>query len=64
MTATVSAAGVLDAGPASSCDETWLRIGQEHYEAGRIDEAIAAYQLGLAAAEAAAGRQCAGRDHR
>jgi tetratricopeptide (TPR) repeat protein len=53
MTATVSAAGVPDAPPAGSPGADWLRIGQEHHAAGRIDEAIAAYQLGLAAAEAA-----------
>ncbi len=53
MTATVSAAGVPDAEPAGSHGADWLRIGQEHYAAGRIDEAISAYRLGLAAAEAA-----------
>ena len=31
----------------------WLRLGQEHYAAGRNDDAFAAFQLGLAAIEAA-----------
>jgi tetratricopeptide (TPR) repeat protein len=31
----------------------WLHLGQEHYAAGRNDEALAAFQLGLAAVEAA-----------
>jgi tetratricopeptide (TPR) repeat protein len=31
----------------------WLHLGQEHYAAGRNDEALSAFQLGLAAVEAA-----------
>jgi tetratricopeptide (TPR) repeat protein len=31
----------------------WLHLGQEHYAAGRNDEALAAFQLGLAAVAAA-----------
>jgi hypothetical protein len=31
----------------------WLRLGQDHYAAGRNDDAFAAFQLGLAAVAAA-----------
>lgn len=53
MTATASAAGVLNAEPAGSPGAHWLRIGEEHYAAGRIDDAFAAFQLGLAEIKAA-----------
>ena len=53
MTATASAAGVLNAEPAGSPGAHWLRIGEEHYAAGRNDDAFAAFQLGLAEIEAA-----------
>ena len=39
--------------PAGSSAAHWLRIGQEHYAAGRNDDAFAAFQLGLAAVEVA-----------
>ncbi len=47
MTAIALAAEQAPTGAAN-----WLRIGQEHYGASRNDEAIAAYQCGLAAAAA------------
>jgi tetratricopeptide (TPR) repeat protein/glutathione synthase/RimK-type ligase-like ATP-grasp enzyme len=53
MTATASAAGVLNAEPAGSPGAHWLRIGEEHYAAGRNDDAFAAFQLGLAEIKAA-----------
>ena len=47
MSATASANALPDlAGPLSARQ---LRIGLEHYGAGRTEEAIAAFQLGLAA---------------
>jgi tetratricopeptide (TPR) repeat protein len=52
MTASALAASIPGAGPAGSSAAHWLRIGQDHYTAGRNDEAIAAFQLGLAAIEA------------
>jgi len=52
MTASASAASLPGAEPAGSSAAHWLRIGQEHYATGRNDEAVAAFQLGLAAAEA------------
>ncbi len=52
MTASALAASFPGAEPAGSSAAHWLRIGQEHYAAGRNDEAVAAFQLGLAAAEA------------
>src|SRR6185437_12250752 len=59
MTASVMPAST----PGAEAEETlkgtsvaqWLRIGQEHYAAGRNDEAFAAFQLALAAVEAAPG---------
>jgi tetratricopeptide (TPR) repeat protein len=55
MTAPALAASLQGAEPAGSSAAHWLRIGQEHYAAGRNDEAVAALQLGLASAEAAPG---------
>ena len=52
MTASASAPSLPGAEPAGSSAVHWLRIGQDHYAAGRNDEAVAAFQLGLAAAEA------------
>ncbi len=49
---TATAASSLGAVPAGSSAAQWLRIGGEHYAAGRNDEAFAAFRLGLAAAEA------------
>jgi tetratricopeptide (TPR) repeat protein len=51
MTATASAAGLPDADIGVSFVARQLRIGLEYYTAGRIGDAIAAYQTGLAAAE-------------
>jgi tetratricopeptide (TPR) repeat protein len=52
MTANVLAASFPGAEPSGSSAAHWLRIGQEHYAAGRNDEAFAALRLGLAAVEA------------
>ena len=52
MTASALAASLPGAEPADSSAAHWLRIGQDHYAAGRNDEAVTAFQLGLAAAEA------------
>ena len=52
MTATALAVSMAGAAPASSSAVQWLAIGQEHYAAGRNDDALAAFQLGLAATEA------------
>jgi tetratricopeptide (TPR) repeat protein len=52
MTASALAASLQGAEPAGSSAAHWLRIGQDHYAAGRNDEAVAAFELGLAAAEA------------
>jgi tetratricopeptide (TPR) repeat protein len=52
MTATALAADVLDADIAGSFAARQLRLGQEYYAAGSNDDAIAAFQRGLAAAEA------------
>jgi tetratricopeptide (TPR) repeat protein len=52
MTATAMPAPASGAEPAGSSAAHWLRIGQEHYAAGRKDDAFAAFQLGLAAVEA------------
>ena len=52
MTSSVSAAASLPGADPTSSAELWLRIGQEHYAAGRTDEAISALQLGLTTAEA------------
>ncbi|MDB5603255.1 MAG: hypothetical protein JWP25_155 [Bradyrhizobium sp.] len=54
MTATALAAHAPDADLANSPGSQELRIGQEYYNAGRNDEAIAAFQRGLAAVEAEA----------
>jgi hypothetical protein len=43
------AAALAVRNPAASAAE-WLRIGQHHHRSGRKDEAIAAYECGLAAA--------------
>jgi len=51
MTATALAASLPDADIAVSLVARQLRIGLECYTAGRIGDAIAAYQTGLAAAE-------------
>ena len=52
MTAPASAARDPAAGQGPSAAANWLRIGQEHYSASRNDEAIAAFQCGLAVAAA------------
>lgn len=39
--------GSSGAEPAASSAVHWLRIGQEHYAAGRTEDAYAAFQLGL-----------------
>ena len=49
MTAAALATSLPDADTAGSLAAQQLRIGQEYYAAGRIDDAIAAFQLGLAA---------------
>jgi tetratricopeptide (TPR) repeat protein len=51
MTATAMPASSTGSKPAGSSALHWLRIGQEHYAAGRNDDALAAFQLGLAAVE-------------
>jgi tetratricopeptide (TPR) repeat protein len=51
MTATALATGLPDADIGVAFVARQLRIGLEHYAAGRIDDAIAAYQRGLTAAE-------------
>jgi tetratricopeptide (TPR) repeat protein len=50
MTAAALATSLPDADGAASLVTQQLRIGSEYYAAGRIEEAIAAYQAGLAAA--------------
>ena len=50
MPATAFATDVPDADATASLPERQLQIGLEHYSAGRTEEAIAAFQLGLAAA--------------
>jgi tetratricopeptide (TPR) repeat protein len=50
MTAALLAASCPDADVADSIVTRLLRAGQQHYTAGRIDEAIDAYHRGLAAA--------------
>jgi tetratricopeptide (TPR) repeat protein len=50
MTAAALATSLRDADGAASPVALQLRIGSEYYAAGRIEEAIAAYQAGLAAA--------------
>ncbi len=52
MTATAMPASSTGSKPAGSSALHWLRIGQEHYAAGRNDDALVAFQLGLAAVEA------------
>jgi tetratricopeptide (TPR) repeat protein len=49
MTAPASAPYVGDIEQAGSAAANWLRIGEEHYAAGRCIDAIAAYRCGLAA---------------
>jgi tetratricopeptide (TPR) repeat protein len=51
MTATALATGLPDADIGVPFVARQLRIGLEYYTAGRIDDAITAYQTGLAAAE-------------
>jgi tetratricopeptide (TPR) repeat protein len=51
MTATALATGLPDADIGASFVARQLRAGLEHYTAGRISDAISAYQTGLAAAE-------------
>jgi tetratricopeptide (TPR) repeat protein len=50
MTAAALATSLPDADGAASLVAQQLRIGSEYYAAGRVEEAIAAYQAGLAAA--------------
>jgi hypothetical protein len=50
MTATALATGLPDADIGVPFVARQLRIGLEYYTAGRIDDAITAYQTGLAAA--------------
>jgi tetratricopeptide (TPR) repeat protein/glutathione synthase/RimK-type ligase-like ATP-grasp enzyme len=50
MTAAATATPLPNVDGAGSLVARQLRIGLEHYAAGRIEEAIAAYQTGLAAA--------------
>jgi tetratricopeptide (TPR) repeat protein len=56
MTASAMPASAPGAEPEETLKGTsaahWLRLGQEHYAAGRHDEAFAAFQLGLATVEA------------
>src|ERR1700686_4719538 len=51
MTTSVSATRISDAEISGAHAGRYLHVGQEHYAAGRIDQAIAAYQRGLAVAE-------------
>jgi tetratricopeptide (TPR) repeat protein len=51
MTATALATGLLDAEIAALFAARQLQIGMEYYAAGRIEQAIASYQRGLAAVE-------------
>jgi tetratricopeptide (TPR) repeat protein len=53
MTVSAMPASSPRAEPNGMSAARWLRIGQEHYAAGRNDDAFAAFQLGLAAIEAA-----------
>ncbi len=53
MTVIALGASLPGAEPAGSFGAHWLRIGQEHYAAGRNDDAFAAFQLGLAEIKAA-----------
>src|ERR1700742_201002 len=52
MTATAMPASP-GAEPNGNSAAHWLHLGQEHYAAGRNDDALAAFQLGLAAVVAA-----------
>jgi tetratricopeptide (TPR) repeat protein len=49
MPATASSTSLPDAGVVGSLTGRQLRLGLDYYRAGRIEEAIAAFQLGLAA---------------
>jgi tetratricopeptide (TPR) repeat protein len=51
MTAATPAAPLPAAEPAGSSAAQWLHLGQEHYAAGRNEEAVTAFRLGLVAAE-------------
>jgi tetratricopeptide (TPR) repeat protein len=51
MTATALATGLPDADTGASSVARQLCVGLEYYTAGRIDDAITAYQTGLATAE-------------
>lgn len=53
MTAPALAADAAVTEQAASAAANWLRIGQEHYGAGRSADAIAAFRCGLAAVAAA-----------
>jgi tetratricopeptide (TPR) repeat protein len=55
MTVPAPAARAADTEQASSTGASWLRIGEEHYDAGRNDDAITAYQCGIAAITAESG---------
>ena len=59
MTAAALAASLPDSDTASSHIGRQLAIGREHYTAGRIDQAIEAFQSGLAAVESEAARLAA-----
>jgi len=59
MTAAALAASLPDTDTASSHIGRQLAIGREHYTAGRIDQAIEAFQSGLAAVESEAARLAA-----
>ncbi len=51
MSATAFAAPLPDADAVSSLAQRQLRLGREYFGAGRIEEAISAFQLGLLAGE-------------
>jgi len=53
MTASAMPASLPGAEPEGTSAAHWLHLGQEHYVSGRNDDAFAAFQLGLAAVEAA-----------
>ena len=56
MTVNTSALAIQIAEPVTSPATQNLQLGQDHYTAGRIDDAIVAFQAGLDAA----GRDSAG----
>ena len=59
MTAAALAASPPESDTVSSHIGRQLAIGREHYTAGRIDQAIEAFQSGLAAVESEAARLAA-----